>query len=238
LTDVYHFWAFQGTIGSGSAVTNQYGFHATSSLTGATNNYGFFSNIASGTNRWNFYAAGTAANYFAGTVQNGSTISVGAATPAASGAGVTFPATQSASSDANTLDDYEEGTWTPTFTFSTSSTGVTYSSQLGSYIKIGKYVWCWFDITLSAIGSASGTARVSGLPFTITNNTNARGSVAVSYFENFSGVNGLVVRGEANQTYGTVAQNPANGTGTTDLSNTNFTNTARLNGVFTFSASA
>jgi hypothetical protein len=49
-------------------VTNQYGFHAESSLTGATNNYGFYGNIASGTGRYNFYAAGTADNYFAGNV--------------------------------------------------------------------------------------------------------------------------------------------------------------------------
>jgi hypothetical protein len=61
-----HFYAYQGTIGSGSAITTQYGFIADSNLTGATNNFGFYSNIASGTNRWNFYANGTARNYFAG----------------------------------------------------------------------------------------------------------------------------------------------------------------------------
>ena len=44
------------------------------------------------------------------------TIGVGGATASASGTGITFPATQSASSDANTLDDYEEGTWTPSYT--------------------------------------------------------------------------------------------------------------------------
>ena len=63
-----HFYAGQGTFGTGSTVTDQYGFMAASSLTGATNNYGFYSNIASGTGRWNFYAAGTADNYFAGNV--------------------------------------------------------------------------------------------------------------------------------------------------------------------------
>jgi hypothetical protein len=67
------FFASQGTLGAGSAVTSQFGFRADSSLTGAANNYGFYSNIASGTNRWNFYAAGTAANYFAGTVSIGTT---------------------------------------------------------------------------------------------------------------------------------------------------------------------
>jgi len=66
ISNLYHYQAAQGTIGAGSAVTNQMGFIAESSLTGATNNYGFYSNIASGSNRWNFYAAGTARNYFAG----------------------------------------------------------------------------------------------------------------------------------------------------------------------------
>jgi hypothetical protein len=70
---LYHFSASQGTIGSGSAVTNQHGFSAQSALTGATNNYGFYSAIVSGSNRWNFYAAGTAANYLAGNLSIGTT---------------------------------------------------------------------------------------------------------------------------------------------------------------------
>jgi len=73
LTSLHHFFANQGTFGAGSAVTTQYGYHAHSTLTGATNNYGFFSNIASGTGRWNFYANGTADNYFAGNVGIGTT---------------------------------------------------------------------------------------------------------------------------------------------------------------------
>ena len=61
------------TFGAGSSVTNQYGFWADGALTGATNNFGFYSNIASGTGRWNFYANGTADNYFAGNVGIGTT---------------------------------------------------------------------------------------------------------------------------------------------------------------------
>lgn len=71
VTTLGHFYAAQGTF-TGTA-TNQYGFVAESSLTGATNNYGFYSNIASGSNRWNFYAAGTAQNYFAGDTGVGAT---------------------------------------------------------------------------------------------------------------------------------------------------------------------
>jgi len=66
LTNLYHYEAAQTAFGAGSTVTNQYGFVVGTTLTGATNNYGFYSNIASGTGRYNFYAAGTASNYFGG----------------------------------------------------------------------------------------------------------------------------------------------------------------------------
>lgn len=69
LSGLRHFRAAQGTIGAGSTVTNQFGFFADSSLTGATNNYGFYGNIASAANRYNFYANGTAPNWFSGDVR-------------------------------------------------------------------------------------------------------------------------------------------------------------------------
>ena len=62
-----HFQAYSA-FGAGSTVANQYGFLATSALTNATNNYGFYGAIASGTGRYNLYMAGTAANYLAGTL--------------------------------------------------------------------------------------------------------------------------------------------------------------------------
>jgi hypothetical protein len=64
---------------------------------------------------------------------------------------------------ANLLDDYEEGTWTPTFVL--GATGITYNTQFGKYIKIGSMVHCWFLIS----GSWTATAddmRVGPLPFT------------------------------------------------------------------------
>jgi len=72
-SSMIHFRAVQGTIGAGSTVTSQFGFLAENSLTGATNNFGVRSDIASGSGRWNFYAGGTATNYFAGTVTVGTT---------------------------------------------------------------------------------------------------------------------------------------------------------------------
>ena len=80
LANLRYFYSSQGAFGAGSSVTNQFGFHAESTLIGATNNYGFYSNIAAGTGRWNFYANGTAANYFAGNtaVGNSADASAGA----------------------------------------------------------------------------------------------------------------------------------------------------------------
>ena len=83
LGSVYHYSANSLTIGAGSTVNNQYGFYASSSLTTAlTNNYGFYSDIDSGANRWNFYAAGTAANYFAGDMQLDKTVTASGTTGA------------------------------------------------------------------------------------------------------------------------------------------------------------
>ena len=77
LGNYYHFYAQQGTIGSGSSITSQVGYFAESSLTGATNNYGFYGAIPSGTNRWNLYMNGTANNYLAGNTLIGTTTDSG-----------------------------------------------------------------------------------------------------------------------------------------------------------------
>ena len=98
---------------------------------------------------------------FTGTgIKTKTTISVGDATPSSSGAGITFPATQSASSDANTLDDYEEGTWTP----SVGGTA-TYTQQVGEYTKIGNLVYLRATLQINVLGTGS-TTNISGLPFT------------------------------------------------------------------------
>lgn len=78
---------------------------------------------------------------------------------------VKFPATQNPSSDANTLDDYEEGSFTPGVSFGGGTTGVTYSAQIGSYTKIGRHVEASLRVTLSAKGSSTGAAKITGLPF-------------------------------------------------------------------------
>ena len=86
-------------------------------------------------------------------------------TTTANGIGITFPATQSASSDANTLDDYEEGTWTPIIFGGSTSGSTTYVSQNGTYTKIGRVVYFNTDVDWSA-QTGTGSLCLGGLPFT------------------------------------------------------------------------
>jgi len=109
------------------------------------------------------------------TMKEGQTLALDSAVPN-SGTGITFPATQSASSDANTLDDYEEGTWTGTMTGGTTAP-TTAVTATGKYTKIGNFVNV--NITFANVDTtgASGQLLVTGLPFTSINTTQI-GSVA------------------------------------------------------------
>jgi hypothetical protein len=117
-------------------------------------------------------------------ITSGGNLLVGTTTNNASGGviqvsnGITFPATQSASSDANTLDDYEEGTWTPNV-----GGTATYTTQTASYTKIGNTVVVWGEITINLIGTGS-TTRVYGLPFTSNGSYVQPGSTG--YFANLA----------------------------------------------------
>lgn len=92
-----------------------------------------------------------------------STIGVGTAA-SASGSGVSFPATQSASTDPNTLDDYKEGTYTTTVTPG-SGTITTLGAITGSYTKIGRQVTVTVGINITTNGTGAGRIDAS-LPFT------------------------------------------------------------------------
>lgn len=91
-----------------------------------------------------------------------STIGVGTAA-SASGSGVSFPATQAPSTDANTLDDYEEGIWTPTVT-SGSGTLTSYTAS-GYYTKIGRQVDATVVISITNNGTGASSIAAT-LPFT------------------------------------------------------------------------
>jgi hypothetical protein len=94
-------------------------------------------------------------------------IGIGGAT--ATTGGIQFPATAVAIADANNLDDYEEGTWTPVLTCDNSPSGVTYSGRAGKYTKIGRVVHIEFVIGLTSKGTGTGDSFISGLPFVVAN---------------------------------------------------------------------
>jgi hypothetical protein len=85
-------------------------------------------------------------------------------------AGIAFPATQVASANANILDDYEEGTWTPVITGSSSVGSASYIAQNGTYVKIGTYVYFACDVQSSSTPTGTGILFITGLPYTSMNN--------------------------------------------------------------------
>jgi hypothetical protein len=95
---------------------------------------------------------------------------------------IKFPATQNASANANTLDDYEEGTFTPGITFGGGSTGMTFSTQYGKSTKIGNVVFATGRIVLTAKGSSTGIALITGLPYTSNADTDYRAVAGVFAF--------------------------------------------------------
>ena len=92
--------------------------------------------------------------------------------------GITFPGTQSACSDPNTLDDYEEGTFTPTVSGATTAGTGTYSIQVGRYTKVGNRVQ--FTVYMVWTGhTGTGAMRVSGLPFTSSTVANTLHAISI-----------------------------------------------------------
>lgn len=82
----------------------------------------------------------------------------------AASAGATFGNIASPSS--TTLDYYSEGTFTPVLAFGGASVGITYTIQTGRYTRIGRFVQYEIRIVLSSKGSSTGSATITGLPFT------------------------------------------------------------------------
>jgi len=73
-------------------------------------------------------------------------------------------------SGTNTLQSYIYNTFTPGLTFGGGSTGMTFATQSGAYVKIGKLVYVTLQIVLSNKGSSTGSAVVTNLPFSAFNN--------------------------------------------------------------------
>ena len=100
---------------------------------------------------------------------------------------IVFPATANPSSNANTLDDYEEGTWTPTVAGSSTPGTQTYTLQIGLYTKIGRQVFVECRVLMSAKdGTTAGNILIAGLPFASATTGQETGGVGLGFSSNIN----------------------------------------------------
>jgi hypothetical protein len=139
-------------------------------------------------------------------VVGGGNVGVGTTTPATkldvSGAirtstGILFGTDTAA---ANTLDDYEEGTWTPSLAGTTTTGTQTYSWRVGAYTKIGNRVFGNCQILINVKdATTAGSLIITGLPFTAANNGIPIGAASVLTSLTFTApatyVSGTVLQG-------------------------------------------
>jgi hypothetical protein len=92
---------------------------------------------------------------------------------------------------ANALDDYEEGTWTPSFEGSTGNPTVTYDRRVGTYTKIGRVVYFQVHLRTSSVSSqGSGNLKIGGLPFTAIVLTNWYAGGGIGFAGGYTADNG------------------------------------------------
>jgi len=105
--------------------------------------------------------------------------------------------------DANTLDDYEEGTWSPVLSDGTNPMTMHGSYDTGYYTKVGNLVTVSGEFLTTSLGSATGAIRITGLPFTVANNAAARAGGVAAAGSGFAITAGhsVTYTGEPNTTY-------------------------------------
>lgn len=133
---------------------------------------------------WETAASGTAGATISWTTSltldasSNLTFNVGNLVQGTAAKGINFTAnTGAAGKTSQLLNWYEEGTWTPT------GNGITLASATGTYVRIGKSVTVFFDITMPTTANAS-QCSFGGLPFTV----GASGGVAIGYTTNTNAV--------------------------------------------------
>ncbi len=149
---------------------------------------------------------------------------LGVGASAGSTAGITFDGS-------NFLTNYvQAGSWTPGISFGGGTTGITYTTQSGSYTRIGNVVFYTFNITLSSKGSSTGIAAVTGFPL---NGNSAVGwsNVAYPLLSSLPGTAPTVVLNVGNGvTTAALFGSSSGDTGLSNLTNSNFGNTSQMNG--------
>jgi len=140
------------------------------------------------------------------------------------GRGIDFSAVpHAAGMTSELLDDYEEGTWNAGISFGNASVGIVYENFLGVYTKIGNIVNVSAYINISSKGSSTGSARITGLPFTSSAGSSAYAAPAL-FFTNLTFLGQVTGYVNINGTTIDLFQTSELGTASA-LTNTNFSNT-------------
>jgi len=130
--------------------------------------------------------------------------------------------------------DFEAGTWTPNLEFGGASVGMTYSDQEGWYYKIGRLVFIRIDIVLTAKGTSTGSATITGLPFTTAADYPPGGGM-VEFTGNLNSMVGATsARLAQNNTYAILNEHASSGA--TAIDDTNFSNTSQVRFTLTYEA--
>lgn len=171
---------------------------------------------SNGTTNWAFDSAGNSTFYISNLVQG------------TAGKGINFTAnTNAPGMTSELLNWYEEGTWTPALAFGGASTGITYNAQAGTYTRIGRLVHCFARLSLSNKGSATGSATITGLPFTsASGDASLGGNMYPSLYAGMALVTGL--NGYIGSSSTTINLGNDGATETGSINATNFTNTTTI----------
>jgi len=139
--------------------------------------------------------------------------------------------------DANTLDDYEEGTWQPSYVCGSGTVTAHASYSLCRYTKIGRMVQIQGLVSTSGVSSPSGSLQMHGLPFAVNNNTSGESSgnaaLAIAGIVDLdSAINVLTMRPEPGTSYISIEE--FNGTSTANVADKWKTGTYfRFSGTYT-----
>lgn len=136
----------------------------------------------------------------------------------------------------STLDDYEEGTWTPTLAFDGGSVDIQYRVRSGKYTKVGNIVTASFDIELTNKGSSTGFASVEGFPFLSFNIATVQiGGGVVTAINDIPDLFSIpIIQTIANSTRCLIRQYDANSGDDINISESSFTNDTRLTSTVTY----
>ena len=146
------------------------------------------------------------------------------------GAGIQF---NGDTADVNSLDDYEEGTWTPVIGGSTSESGQAYSGQTGRYTKVGRLVIVSFRVVLSTRGTITGDIAIKGLPFT-ANSAIGYGAGSTLWSTLATSWSSVFLTINANTTFATVEGAKTGGVESIKMATADLGNTSQFNGSITY----